>query len=96
MQCHSFSKSKRFLQSFFFFFFFQATEESLDYPDWALAVLALLIIFAMLPVPLGLIHSFLRDRTTRLSRDAENAEYSMVRTDDKFETPLADMSELEH
>lgn len=74
----------------------KATEESLDYPDWALAVLALLIIFAMLPVPLGLIHSFLRDRTTRLSRDAENAEYSMVRTDDKFETPLADMSELEH
>lgn len=74
----------------------KATEESLDYPDWALAVLALLIIFAMLPVPLGLIHSFLRDRTTRLSRDAENAEYSMVRTDEKFETPLADMSELEH
>ncbi|KAK7919763.1 hypothetical protein WMY93_011047 [Mugilogobius chulae] len=73
----------------------KASEENLDYPDWALAVLALLIIFAMMPVPLCFIYSMLRDRTRRLSRDGENTAYSMVNTDDKCETPLGDMSELE-
>ncbi|CAB1337897.1 unnamed protein product [Coregonus sp. 'balchen'] len=40
-----------------------ASEVSLEYPDWALAVLAVLIIFTTLPVPLGYIHSTLRNRT---------------------------------
>ncbi|XP_072311667.1 sodium-dependent neutral amino acid transporter B(0)AT2-like [Eucyclogobius newberryi] len=75
----------------------KATEEYLDYPDWALAVLALLIIFAMMPVPLFFIISVLRDRRRGLSSDRENATYSMVSTDDKGDndTPLTDMLELE-
>lgn len=73
----------------------KASEEYLEYPDWGLAMLALLIIFAMMPVPLCFIRSVLQDRTRRLSRDGENAAYSMVSTDDKCETPLTDMSELE-
>lgn len=73
----------------------KASEEYLNYPDWALAVMALLIIFAMMPVPLCFIRSVLQDRTRRASRDGENATYSMVSTDDKCETPLTDMSELQ-
>lgn len=73
----------------------KASEVYLPYPDWGLAVLALLIIFAMMPVPLCFIRSLLQDRTRRTSRDGENAAYSMVSTDDKCETPLTDMSELE-
>lgn len=73
----------------------KATEEYLDYPDWALAVLALLIIFAMMPVPLGFIRALLKDRMRRNSQNGDNAEYCMVNTDDKCETPLTDMSELE-
>ncbi|XP_035604414.1 sodium-dependent neutral amino acid transporter B(0)AT2-like isoform X2 [Oncorhynchus keta] len=45
----------------------KASEETLDYPDWALGVLAVLIIFATLPVPLGYIHSTLRNRARRNS-----------------------------
>ncbi|XP_033841192.1 sodium-dependent neutral amino acid transporter B(0)AT2-like isoform X1 [Periophthalmus magnuspinnatus] len=71
-----------------------ASEEYLDYPDWALAVLGLLIIFAMMPVPLCFIYSVLQDRMRR-SENVENTGYSMVSTDDKCETPLTDMSELE-
>lgn len=73
----------------------KASEEYLDYPDWGLAVLALLIIFAMTPVPVCFIHSVLQERTRRTSRDGENTVYSMVSTDDKCETPLTDMSEVE-
>lgn len=73
----------------------KASEEYLEYPDWGLAMLALLIIFAMMPVPLCFIRSVLQDRTRRMSRDGENAAYTMVSTDDKCETPLTDMSELE-
>uniref|UniRef100_A0A8C8DTZ4 Transporter n=1 Tax=Oryzias sinensis TaxID=183150 RepID=A0A8C8DTZ4_9TELE len=47
-----------------------ASNSDLPYPDWALAVLALLILFAMMPVPVGLIHSFLQDRK-KPSRDTE-------------------------
>lgn len=73
----------------------KASEVYPAYPDWALAVLALLIIFAMMPVPLCFIRSVLHDRARRTSRDGENTAYSMVSTDDKCETPLTDMSELE-
>uniref|UniRef100_A0A665UZI9 Transporter n=1 Tax=Echeneis naucrates TaxID=173247 RepID=A0A665UZI9_ECHNA len=61
----------------------KASEEHLEYPGWALAVLALLIIFAMMPVPVGLVHALLRERTT------------MVSTDDKYVSPMTDMSELD-
>uniref|UniRef100_A0AAX7V0Z5 Transporter n=1 Tax=Astatotilapia calliptera TaxID=8154 RepID=A0AAX7V0Z5_ASTCA len=70
----------------------KASEEHLEYPDWALAVLALLIIFATLPVPVGFIHAFLQKRNTE-SRDAENGHYRMVNTE---ETAMTDLSALEH
>ncbi|XP_030018978.1 sodium-dependent neutral amino acid transporter B(0)AT2-like isoform X1 [Sphaeramia orbicularis] len=73
----------------------KASEEDLEYPGWALAVLALLIIFAMMPVPLGFIHTVLQDRTKPPTRDAENGQYSIVSTDDKCETPLTELSELD-
>lgn len=75
-------------------FIFQASEEHLEYPGWALAVLALLIIFAMMPVPVALIHAVLKERTKQTSRDTETGQYSIVSTDDKCETPMTDMSEL--
>ncbi|XP_059180753.1 sodium-dependent neutral amino acid transporter B(0)AT2-like [Centropristis striata] len=73
----------------------KATEEYLEYPGWALAVLALLIIFAMMPVPVAFIHAVLQDRTKQRARDSEAGQYSIVSTDDKCETPMTDMSELD-
>lgn len=72
-----------------------ASEEYLEYPGWALAVLALLIIFAMMPVPVALIHAVLKDRTKQTSRDTEIGQYRIVNTDDKCDTPMTDMSELD-
>ncbi|KAM7381845.1 hypothetical protein PAMA_012620 [Pampus argenteus] len=72
----------------------KASEEHLPYPSWALAVLALLIIFAMMPIPLAFIHSVLQDRVKRSSRDGEIGQYSIVSTEDNCETPMTDMSEL--
>ncbi|XP_037546724.1 sodium-dependent neutral amino acid transporter B(0)AT2 [Nematolebias whitei] len=71
-----------------------ATDRFLRYPGWALAVLSLLIIFAMLPVPVGLIHAVMQDRRKQKLkyRDTETGHYSVVNTD---ETPMADVSELE-
>ena len=40
----------------------QASESSLEYPGWAMAMIALLILFASLPVPVGIIHSVLQSR----------------------------------
>ncbi|KAK0150180.1 Sodium-dependent neutral amino acid transporter SLC6A17 [Merluccius polli] len=65
-----------------------ASEETLEYPDWALAVLSLLIIFAMMPVPLGFIHSTLRSRA-----GGDPIGFQPVSTDDKCETPMTDMSD---
>ncbi|XP_040032804.2 sodium-dependent neutral amino acid transporter B(0)AT2 isoform X1 [Gasterosteus aculeatus] len=73
-----------------------ASENRLVYPDWALAVLALLIVFAMMPVPVALIHAVLQDRTRRAARGAETGQYRIVSTDDNCETPMTDMSELSH
>lgn len=80
----------------FIFVFVQASEVYLKYPGWALAVLAVLIVFAMMPVPVGLIQAVLRDRTEKTVRDSEIGQYSIVNGDDKCETPLTDMSELDH
>ncbi|XP_028989906.1 sodium-dependent neutral amino acid transporter B(0)AT2-like [Betta splendens] len=71
----------------------QASEVKLPYPAWALAVLGLLIIFAMMPVPLGLIHAVLQSRTKQTSRNTEAGQYRIVSTDDKCETPMTDISE---
>ncbi|XP_015237892.1 PREDICTED: sodium-dependent neutral amino acid transporter B(0)AT2-like isoform X1 [Cyprinodon variegatus] len=67
-----------------------ASEIHLPYPSWALAVLALLIIFAMLPVPVGFIHSVVQDWRWPTHRDTETGHYSIVNGD---ETPMTDMSE---
>ncbi|XP_023255919.1 sodium-dependent neutral amino acid transporter B(0)AT2-like [Seriola lalandi dorsalis] len=72
-----------------------ASEEHLPYPGWALAVLALLIIIAMMPVPVALVHAVLKETTKKISRDTENGEYSMVSTDDKCDTPVTEMTEVE-
>ncbi|XP_015818946.1 sodium-dependent neutral amino acid transporter B(0)AT2 isoform X1 [Nothobranchius furzeri] len=65
-----------------------ASEDHLPYPGWALAVLSLLIIFAMLPVPVGLVHSVVWDRRRRTHRDTETGHYSIVSTD---ETPMSEL-----
>uniref|UniRef100_A0A3Q3AEK9 Transporter n=1 Tax=Kryptolebias marmoratus TaxID=37003 RepID=A0A3Q3AEK9_KRYMA len=70
-----------------------ATDGLLPYPGWALAVLSLLIVFAMLPVPVGLLHSVVQERRKPTTRDTDAGHYSIVNTD---ETPMADMSELNH
>lgn len=84
--CTSISSFKVFI----FYGLFQASEIHLPYPSWALAVLALLIIFAMLPVPVGFIHSVVQDRRRPTHRDTETGHYSIVNGD---ETPMTDMSE---
>ncbi|XP_054454431.1 sodium-dependent neutral amino acid transporter B(0)AT2-like [Anoplopoma fimbria] len=72
----------------------KASEEYLEYPGWALAVMALLIIFAIMPVPVALIHAVLQDRTKQTARDTETGQYRIVSTEDNCETPMTDMSEL--
>ncbi|XP_005803330.2 sodium-dependent neutral amino acid transporter B(0)AT2-like [Xiphophorus maculatus] len=69
-----------------------ASEVRLPYPGWALAVLALLIIFAMLPVPVGFIYSVLQDRRRPSSRDTETGLYRIVNSD---ETPMTDMTDAD-
>uniref|UniRef100_A0A8C5GVX1 Transporter n=1 Tax=Gouania willdenowi TaxID=441366 RepID=A0A8C5GVX1_GOUWI len=69
-----------------------ATEVYLQYPDWALAVLTSLIIFAMLPIPVGFIRALLLEKNKRASRDSEIGQYSIVNTD---ESPMTDMANLE-
>nr|XP_023992003.1 sodium-dependent neutral amino acid transporter B(0)AT2-like [Salvelinus alpinus] len=39
-----------------------ASETTLEYPGWALAMLAMLILAATLPVPVGYFHSWLKNR----------------------------------
>ncbi|XP_033975390.1 sodium-dependent neutral amino acid transporter B(0)AT2-like [Trematomus bernacchii] len=73
----------------------KGSEEYLEYPDWALAVMALLIIFAVMPVPIALIHAVLMDWSRQRARDSEAGQYSIVSTDDKCETPMTDMSDLD-
>ncbi|CAL8305100.1 unnamed protein product [Lota lota] len=70
----------------------KASEEVLQYPDWALALLSLLIIFAMMPVPLGFLHATLRSRAARRAKGGPTG-FQAVPTDDKWETPLTDMSD---
>ncbi|KAM3859571.1 sodium-dependent neutral amino acid transporter B(0)AT2-like [Diretmus argenteus] len=73
----------------------KAAEEALEYPGWALAVLSLLIIFAMMPVPVGFVHSILQGRKARDSRDMEIGQYSLVSTGENCETPMTEMSGLD-
>lgn len=41
----------------------QASEMTLEYPGWALAMIVMLILFASLPVPIGYILSMLKSRS---------------------------------
>lgn len=41
----------------------QASEKTLEYPGWALAMIVMLIVFASLPVPIGYIHSRLKKQS---------------------------------
>ena len=63
----------------------------LQYPDWALALLSLLILVAMLPVPLGFIHSVLQGRA--LGGPRGPAGFQAVPTDDECQTPMTDVTE---
>ncbi|KAJ7985034.1 hypothetical protein DPEC_G00360940 [Dallia pectoralis] len=66
-----------------------ASEETLEYPDWALAVLAILIISATLPIPLGYIHSTLTNRTRPNSLGSDTGGvYSKCNTVE-CDTPVA-------
>ncbi|XP_076607815.1 sodium-dependent neutral amino acid transporter B(0)AT2 [Chaetodon auriga] len=48
-----------------------ASEMTLEYPNWALAMIVMLIVFASLPVPIVYIHSMLKDRRVRSTRSEE-------------------------
>ncbi|XP_041830664.1 sodium-dependent neutral amino acid transporter B(0)AT2 [Melanotaenia boesemani] len=56
-----------------------ASEMSLEYPGWALAMIVMLIVFASLPVPLGYIHSMLKNRVVRGSPSEEDVGQEMHR-----------------
>ncbi|XP_055050253.2 sodium-dependent neutral amino acid transporter B(0)AT2 [Misgurnus anguillicaudatus] len=47
------------------------SETSLEYPDWALAMLSMLIITATLPVPIGYLISFLKNRWSQTAEEGE-------------------------
>lgn len=68
----------------------------MDYPDWALAVMAFLIIFATLPIPLGYIHGTLRARMRQNSigsgLDGETGGYTKCSTVE-CDTPIAALLE---
>ncbi|XP_061613277.1 sodium-dependent neutral amino acid transporter B(0)AT2-like [Phyllopteryx taeniolatus] len=68
------------------------SERAVPYPGWALAVLASLIIFAMLPVPLGFVYTLVQDRNRARSGGIAADEYRIVST--KSETPMADVSNV--
>ena len=59
----------------------QATEVTLEYPDWAIAVLSGLILFAIMPVLLGYLHATLRSRAKQRARDREAVTYSRCATE---------------
>ncbi|XP_056433843.1 sodium-dependent neutral amino acid transporter B(0)AT2-like [Gadus chalcogrammus] len=71
----------------------KASEERLQYPDWALALLSLLILFAMMPVPLGFVHATLRSRAARGAWAP--AGFQAVPTADECETPMTDVTDVE-
>ncbi|XP_029364013.1 sodium-dependent neutral amino acid transporter B(0)AT2 [Echeneis naucrates] len=48
-----------------------ASEMTLEYPGWALAMIVMLIVFATLPVPIGYVHSTLKNRTVPNTQSEE-------------------------
>ncbi|KAG7505135.1 hypothetical protein JOB18_024332 [Solea senegalensis] len=55
------------------------SEMTLEYPGWALAMIVMLIVFASLPVPIGYIHSVLKDRRLRSAHSKEGGGQEMHR-----------------
>ncbi|XP_051244890.1 sodium-dependent neutral amino acid transporter B(0)AT2 [Dicentrarchus labrax] len=56
-----------------------ASEMTLEYPGWALAMIVMLILFASLPVPIGYIHSMLKNRSVRNTGSEEAVSQEMHR-----------------
>ncbi|KAM7372158.1 hypothetical protein PAMP_009351 [Pampus punctatissimus] len=56
-----------------------ASEMTLEYPGWALAMIVMLIVFASLPVPIGYIHSTLKNRRTPNTHSEEGSGQEMHR-----------------
>ncbi|XP_040013200.1 sodium-dependent neutral amino acid transporter B(0)AT2 [Xiphias gladius] len=56
-----------------------ASEMTLEYPGWALGMIVMLIVFASLPVPIGYIHSTLKNRGVRNSRSEEGGGQELHR-----------------
>ncbi|XP_056593931.1 solute carrier family 6 member 16b [Triplophysa dalaica] len=65
----------------------KASEIHLPYPDWGLAVMAILIIVASLPVPIGYLHAVVLERLGRSLSDPE-AVYVPCATTDTDLIPL--------
>lgn len=57
----------------------QGSEMSLQYPDWALAMIGMLILFATLPVPIAYIHSMLQNRRALNISSADGGGQEMHR-----------------
>ncbi|XP_056262408.1 sodium-dependent neutral amino acid transporter B(0)AT2 [Pseudoliparis swirei] len=56
-----------------------ASEMTLEYPGWALAMIVMLIIFASLPVPIGYIYTTLKNHKTSDSQSEERSGQEMHR-----------------
>uniref|UniRef100_A0A3Q3KYT2 Transporter n=1 Tax=Mastacembelus armatus TaxID=205130 RepID=A0A3Q3KYT2_9TELE len=54
-----------------------ASEMTLEYPGWALAMIVMLIVFASLPVPIGYIHSMLKNRQVPNTHSEEEGGQEM-------------------
>lgn len=57
----------------------QASEMTLEYPGWALAMIIMLIVFASLPVPVGYIHSFVKSHRVRSTPSQDEVGQEMHR-----------------
>ncbi|CAK6963245.1 sodium-dependent neutral amino acid transporter B(0)AT2 [Scomber scombrus] len=68
-----------------------ASEMTLEYPGWSLVMIVMLIVFATLPVPIGYIHSMLKNRMAPDSEDLNDQEmhrelYTKCSSTDQLET----------
>ncbi|KAJ8245827.1 hypothetical protein GJAV_G00260720 [Gymnothorax javanicus] len=69
-----------------------ASEMTLEYPGWALALLAFLIVIATLPVPVVYVHSLLKARLWQgpegvVERDLEREQYRKCNSSEPDSTP---------
>ncbi|XP_044188014.1 sodium-dependent neutral amino acid transporter B(0)AT2 isoform X1 [Thunnus albacares] len=56
-----------------------ASETTLEYPGWALGMIVMLIVIATLPVPIGYIHSMLKNRRSPNTQSEEGSGQEMHR-----------------